>query len=144
MSVIGYVRQNERIFHFRSGDGEKWSPVGNPYESMMDLSGWHNFFVRPASVLPLGVGYLFVYEGSNTKWYDPVYNIATGLGFTLDLHHVTDITPDSPLLLSSTPTEHFATFRYSHWLWVNDELWVYAEVKCPNDANEIRLFRLKR
>jgi hypothetical protein len=111
---------------------------------MMDLNGWHNFFVRPACVLPLGVGYLFVYEGSSTKWYDPVYNIGTGLAFTLDLHHVTDLTPESPAILSSTPSEHFATFRYSHWLWVGDELWVYAEVKCANDTNEVRLYRVKR
>src|SRR5690606_31832823 len=65
--VIGYVRRNERIFHFTSADGEKWEPVGNPYESLMPLSGWHDFFVRPASVVPVGVGYLFVYEGSNTS-----------------------------------------------------------------------------
>jgi len=141
--VIGYVRRNERIFHFASEDGERWEPVGDPEQPVMDLCGWHNFFVRPACVLPLGVGYLFVYEGSNVSWYDPVYNIATGLGFTFDLHHVVDLTPNSPLVVSTTPSDHFATWRYSHWLRVGDELWVYAEVAKPNEANEIRLFRLK-
>jgi hypothetical protein len=142
--VIGYLRQNERIYHFRSDDGERWRPVGSPYESIMALDGWHDFFVRPASVLPLGVGYLFVYEGSSASWYDPVYNIGTGLGFTFDLHRVIDLTPESPLFLSSTPSEHFATFRYSHWMFVGDELWIYAEVARPNMTNEVRLFRLKR
>lgn len=142
--VIGYIRQLERIFHFQSPDGERWEPVGNPYESVMPLEGWHDFFVRPSCVLPLGVGYLFVYEGSSTKWYDPVYNIGTGLGYTFDLHRVTDLTPQSPLLLSSTPSEHFATFRYSHWLWVGQEIWVYAEVARPNNTHEIRLYRLQR
>ena len=142
--ATGYIRQNEHIFHFQSADGEKWEPVGNPRESVMPLDRWHDFFVRPASVLPVGAGYLFIYEGSCTKWYDPVYNIGTGLGFTFDLQHVTDLTPESPLLVSSTPSEHFATFRYSHWLWVDQELWVYAEVARPNQTNEIRLYKLKK
>jgi len=54
--VIGYVRRNERIFHFSSADGENWQPVGDVNQPVMDLTGWHNFFIRPASVLPLGIG----------------------------------------------------------------------------------------
>jgi len=142
--VIGVIRRTERIFHFQSKDGQTWSPVGNPYESIMDLTGWHDFYVRPASVLPLNVGYLFIYEGSNASWYDPVYNIATGLAFTFDLHNITDLTPQSPLVISTTPSEHFSTWRYSHWIEVDDELWVYAEVACPGGYNEIRLFRLRK
>ncbi len=140
--VIGYLRQNERVFHFSSVDGEHWEPVGSPYESIMDLAGWHDFFVRPASVVPLGFGYLFVYEGSNVNWYDPVYNVATGLGFTFDLHHIMDLTPTAPFVVSSTPSPFFSTFRYSHWMKVGEEVWVYAEVARPNRTNEVRLFRL--
>ncbi|MBP9902975.1 MAG: hypothetical protein KBH45_16060 [Verrucomicrobia bacterium] len=139
--VIGYIRRNERIFHYISDDGEKWQPVGDVNAPVMDLTGWHNFFVRPSSVLPLGVGYLFVYEGSSTQWFDPVYNIGIGLGFTFDLHHVTELTPASPLALSTTPGS-FHTFRYSDWHWVNGEIWVYAEVSKANSAHEIRLFRI--
>jgi len=141
--VIGYIRENEWIFHFISDDGEIWKPVGDICEPIMSLTGWHNFFVRPASIVPLGIGYLFVYEGSNSKWYDPVYNIATGLGFSFDLNRVIDLTPDKPLLISPTPSQHFSTFRYSHWLIVGKELWIYAEVACPDITNEIRLFRVK-
>lgn len=141
--LIGNLRA-ERVFHFKSPDGEKWEPVGNPNEPIMELAGWHNHFVRPASVLPLGPGYLFIYEGSNTKWHDPGYNIATGLGFTFDLHHIIDLTPDSPLLVSTTPGNLYSTWRYSHWLHVGDEIWVYAEVGRPNLTNEIRLFKLRR
>ena len=140
--VIGVFRL-ERLYHFVSKDGETWEPVGDRAQSLMDLSGWHTFFVRPASVLPLGVGYLFVYEGSDTRWADPVYNIATGLGFTFDLQHIVDLTPDGPLLASPTPGR-LQTWRYSHWMWVGDELWVYAEVEKRNGAHEIRLFRLPR
>lgn len=139
--VIGYIRKNERIFHYTSDDGEKWQPVGDVNTPVMELTGWHNFFVRPSSVLPLGVGYLFVYEGSSTQWFDPVYNLGIGLGFTFDLHHVTELTTASPLALSTTPG-NFHTFRYSDWHWVNGEIWVYAEVSKANRAHEIRLFRI--
>ena len=139
--VIGYIRRNERVFHFTSEDGEKWQPVGDTNEPVMDLDGWHNFFVRPSSVLPLGVGWLFVYEGSSTQWFDPVYNIGLGLGFTFDLHQITELTTKSPLALSTTPGQ-FSTFRYSDWHWVNGEIWVYAEVSKANSAHEIRLFRI--
>ncbi len=140
--VTGYIRRNERIFHFTSFDGENWQPVGNVNQPLMDLTGWHNFFVRPASVLPVGIGYLFFYEGSSTQWYDPVYNVVTGVGFTFDLHNIIDLTPNSPLVISTTPGK-FHTWRYSSWLWINGEIWVYVEVARENDANEIRLFRLK-
>ena len=140
--VIGYIRRNERLFHFISDDGESWAPVGDINQPIMDLSKWHNFFIRPSSVLPLGLGYLFIYEGSSTQWYDPVYNIGTGIGFTFDLHNIIDLTNESPLLLSSTPGD-FYTFRYSHWLWVDGEIWVYAEVTKKNNSHEIRLYRIQ-
>ncbi len=140
--VTGYIRRNERIFHFVSGDGEKWEPVGNVNQPIMDLDNWHNFFIRPASVLPLGIGYLFIYEGSSTQWYDPVYNIGTGFGFTFDLNNITELTTESPLLISTTPGD-FYTFRYSHWMWVDGEIWIYAEVANPNSSHEIRLTKIR-
>ena len=142
--VIGVVRRTERIFHFSSSDGESWQPVGSPYEPIMHLQDWHNFYVRPASVLPVGIGYLFIYEGSNVSWYEPVYNILTGIGFTFDLHAITDLTPKSPLVKSTTPSPTHHTWRYSHWMWVDGEIWIYAEVATPVGAHEIRLFRIPR
>lgn len=139
--VIGYVRQNERTYHFTSPDGEAWSPVGDVNAPMLDLVGWRNFFARPASVLPLGVGWLFVYEGSSTTWDDPVYNVGTGLGFSFDLHRVVDLTPDGPIGLSATPGR-LHTWRYSHWLRVGEEIWIYAEVARPDQAHEVRRFRI--
>jgi hypothetical protein len=140
--VIGYVRNLERIFHFSSADGEHWQPVGEPNQSLLPLAGWHDFFVRPASVLPIGVGYLFFYEGSCSSWYDPVYNVVTGLAFTYDLHTLIDLTPYSPLFVSSTPSK-FYTWRYCHWLKVKNELWAYAEVADSNETSEVRLFKIK-
>lgn len=134
--VIGSLH-SERLFHFVSMDGDN----GSRSKPVMDLTGWHTFAVRPASVVPLGIGYLFVYEGSDTLWPDASYNIAIGLGLTFDLHHVLDLTPDNPLLVSPTPGR-LHTWRYSHWMWVGDEFWVYAEVEKENGAHEIRLYRL--
>lgn len=142
--LIGQHRGLERTYHYRSDDGDAWTPVGDAHVSMMELAGWHDFFVRPASVLALGAGYLFVYEGSHTSWHDPIYNIATGLGFTFDLEHVIDLTPSAPLLTSTTPSPQFHTWRYSSWLAVGNQIWVYAEVARPNRTNEIRLFKLSR
>lgn len=138
--AIGYLG-TERTFHFVSEDGAAWRTVGDPSHSVLTLGGWHSYYVRPASVLPLGIGYLFVYEGSHASWPDPAYNIATGLGFTFDLHNIVDLTPNAPLFVSPTPGRLHA-WRYSHWMWVGDELWIYAEVEKPNGAHEVRLFRV--
>ncbi|MBP8129076.1 MAG: hypothetical protein KA184_05800 [Candidatus Hydrogenedentes bacterium] len=126
----------ERIHHFVSRDGMEWSPAGAT--PVLPNSGWHDFFTRPACVLPMPVGCLFVYEGSHFQWYDPVYNIATGLAYTLDLKTFVDLTPDVPLLCSTTPGACH-TWRYSHWLRAGDEVYVYFEAARPNSTNEIRL-----
>ena len=84
------------------------------------------------------VGYLFVYEGSNLLWRDPVYNIATGLAYSPDLETFIDLTPDEPLLTSTTPGDYH-TWRYSHWMRVGDQVFVYFEAARPNNTNEIRL-----
>lgn len=131
----------ERIWHFISSDGEAWQPASeNP---VMENIGWHNFYSRPASILPLGVGYLFVYEGSQVQWRDPVYNIATGLAYTPDLQHFSDLTPTGPILKSTTPGEYH-TWRYSHWMWVDNKIYVYFEAARPNNTNEIRLGILEK
>ena len=138
MLVIGYGRV-ERTYHLVSDEGIAWTPVGGGLA--FDVGGWHNFYTRPACLVPTGAGYLFVYEGSHVTWHDPPYNIATGLAYSLDLETFVDLTPDAPLLKSTTPGDYH-TWRYSHWLRVGDELWAYAEVARPNNTNEIRLFRL--
>ncbi|MFX0103788.1 MAG: hypothetical protein ACFFCS_29770 [Candidatus Hodarchaeota archaeon] len=135
MFVIGFDRV-ERPYHFKSKDGLDWLPVSeNP---ILDSTGWHNFFTRPACLLPLKVGYLLVYEGSNITWRDPGYNIATGLSYSLDLKNFIDLTPNEPFLRSTTPGDYH-TWRYSHWLPVKDEIFVYFEASRPNNSNETRL-----
>ena len=135
MFVIGYD-QIERAYHLSSEDGVRWDFTGeNP---ILENAGWHNCYTRPACVLPLAVGYLVVYEGSHISWRDPSYNIATGLAYSPDLEDVVDLTPDEPLLKSTTPGQYH-TWRYSHWVPVKDKLHVYFEAARPNNTNETRL-----
>ncbi len=139
MFMIGFDRV-ERVHHFLSEDLEHWhSPQPLP---IIENSGWHNFYTRPASVLPMAVGYLFVYEGSSIDWHDPSYNIATGLAYSPDLRDFYDLTPDAPLLESSTPGD-YRTWRYSHWMRVKNEVCVYFEAARPNNTNEIRFAVLR-
>ena len=140
MWVIGYDSV-ERTYHFVSDDGDRWQADAN--NPVLDAGGWHNFYTRPACVVAAAVGYFFVYEGSSHDWFDPGYNISTGLGHTLDLSRIIDLTPDAPLVRSTTPGDYH-TWRYSSWVPVGDEFFVYAEAARPNNTNETRLFVLGR
>jgi hypothetical protein len=135
------IHEFEQLYAFESDDGEAWQPVGNPAASLLPLAGWHTHAVRPACALPAFGGHLFIYEGSDAAWPDPSYNISTGLAWTPDLQTLTDLTPDAPALRSPTPGRLHA-WRYSHWLRVGGEVWVFAEVSKPNSAHETRLFKL--
>ena len=131
----------ERIHHFLSEDGESWRPPPRKRGlrfPVIENTGWHNCYTRPASILPMAVGYLFVYEGSHIDWRDPVYNIATGLAYTPDLRRFYDLSPDEPLLKSTTPGAYH-TWRYSHWMRVGGDVFVYFEAARPNNTNEVRL-----
>ena len=52
-----------------------------------------------------------------------------------------DLTPDEPLLKSTTPGDYH-TWRYSHWLTVGEQVYVYFEAARANNTNEIRLMIL--
>jgi hypothetical protein len=140
MVVIGYDRL-ERTYHFTSDDGEDWQPVGDG-SPILDNVGWHNCFTRPACVVPMAVGYLFVYEGSSIEYRDPSYNIATGLAYSPDLRTFIDLTPDAPILKSTTPGDYH-TWRYSHWMNVGTDMMVWFEACRPNNSNETRVARFK-
>ena len=135
MFVIGFDRV-ERPYHFISSDGVQWSPAKTLI--ILESVGWHNYFTRPACVLPLAVGFLLIYEGSRVDWWDPTYNIATGLAYSPDLEHFIDLTPNAPILKSTTPSKYH-TWRYSHWISTGEKVLVYFEAACPNRSNEIRV-----
>lgn len=138
MLVIGYDRL-ERAYHFVSDDGDDWQPVGdgNP---ILENTGWHNCFTRPACAFPMAIGWMVVYEGSHITWRDPSYNIATGLAYSPDLRTYIDLTPTEPLLKSTTPGDYH-TWRYSHWMNIGEDMWVWFEATRPNTTNETRVAR---
>jgi hypothetical protein len=135
MFVIAFDRI-ERIYHYTSDNGTEWE-ISEPCP-VLENAGWHNFFTRPSCILPLSVGYLFVYEGSNIFWHDPVYNIATGLAYTPDLVSFTDLTPHEPLIQSPTSLD-YRTWRYSHWIHHNNAIYVYFEAANSDGTNETRV-----
>ncbi len=140
MFVIGFDRI-ERAYHFTSDDGERWN-LALP-APILENTGWHNCFTRPACLFPARLGYMLIYEGSAIDWYDPGYNIATGLAYSLDLTMFTDLTPQKPMLVSSTPGK-YQTWRYSHWLHLCNSFHVYFEAACPDDTNELRVSVIER
>lgn len=135
MLVIGIDRV-ERAYRFTSQDGEIW--FSRPETPILENRGWHQLYTRPACVLPLSTGFLFIYEGSHVRWFDPNYNIATGLAYTTDLETFVDLTPEAPLLVSTTPGR-VQTWRYSHWLRVGHEVYVYFEAANSDGTNELRM-----
>lgn len=146
MTVIGEAHKvAARPYHFVSKDGVAWHPwpadvINGKPATFFEATGWHNWATRPACLVPVKIGALLVYEGAHLNWHDAVYNLATGLAYSPDLTHWHDLTPDAPLLRSTTPG-HFHTWRYSHWLPVHEEgrMYVYWEGARPNDTFATRV-----
>jgi len=133
--AYGFTRGSRELpYLFTSIDGETWEYAGGP---VLPHGGWHDFFTRPACVMPLGGTYAFYYEGSNAEWFDPPYNIQGGLAITHDLRHATDLTPSAPIFASSTPGP-YSTARYTDYLVLSDRVIFYYEASRPNASNEIR------
>lgn len=137
MYVIAYGfigGSRELPYLFTSVDGERWIYRGGP---VLRSAGWHDFFTRPAFVMPLGGTYAFYYEGSSSEWFDPPYNIRGGIAVTADLHTATDLTPDAPLFASPTPGR-YQTARYTDCVCLRDRVIFYYEAARPNDSFELR------
>ncbi|MFX0097968.1 MAG: hypothetical protein ACFFCS_00185 [Candidatus Hodarchaeota archaeon] len=144
MTVIGEAhKMAARPYHFVSKNGVDWESWhadvlnGKP-ATFFEATGWHKWATRPACFVPLQLGVLFVYEGSHLNWHDAVYNLATGLAYSPDMIQWYDLTPNEPLLKSTTPG-NFHTWRYSHWLAVEGEMYVYWEGARPNDTFATRM-----
>jgi hypothetical protein len=133
--AYGFIRGSRELpYVYSSIDGEKWVYRGGP---VLRSAGWHDFFTRPAFVMPLGGIYAFYYEGSSSGWFDPPYNIQGGVAVTTDLRTATDLTPDAPLFASPTPGR-YQTARYTDYLCLEDRVIFYYEAARPNDSFELR------
>jgi hypothetical protein len=128
-------------------DGETWQR--HPANPVIPQGGWHDFYTRPACIVPAGSHYLFYYEGSNREWVAPVYTMATGLAVTTDLEHIVDMTPDAPILKSPTPGPtpwgggaNF-TLRYMDAVALDDRILYYYEAATEDGCNELRLTEMR-
>ena len=144
MTVIGEAhKMAARPYHFVSKDGINWTSwhsdfINETPATFFQATGWHNWATRPACLIPAKIGIFLIYEGSNLNWHDAVYNLATGMAYSPDMIHWYDLTPDKPLIKSTTPG-NFHTWRYSHWLSIEDEMYVYWEGARPNDTFATRM-----
>jgi len=142
MYYIGKDRY-EQCFLATSTDGEKWER--HPTNPVLSQGGWHDFYTRPGCLVPAGNLFLFYYEGSSKEWIAPVYNIATGLAITFDLERIIDVTPDAPILTSSTPGPTPGgdginiTLRYMDALLLEDRILFYYEAATKEGCNELRV-----
>jgi len=142
MYYIGRGRY-EQCFLATSIDGERWERYpGNP---VLSQGGWHDFYTRPACLVPAGNLFLFYYEGSSKEWLAPVYNIATGLAITFDLERIIDVTPNAPVLTSPTPGPTPGedginiTLRYMDSVLLEDRILFYYEAASKEGSNELRV-----
>ena len=137
MYYIGHGGNREETYLATSRDGETWERSDkNP---IMKNCGWHDFFTRPACLLPLDDGYAFYYEGSGDKWFDKIFNVQTGVGFTTDLETIEDRSPEGPALMTSTPGGRLGTLRYLSCVEAKGKVFAYYEAARPDDSHELRV-----
>jgi len=133
----GFRGQKELLFHSVSEDGEEFRNA--PDEPCMRHEGWHDHYVRPSCLMPMGGVYVMYYEGSSKQWHDPVYNIALGLAVSTDLVHFVDVTPEEPLAKSPTPAGGYHTLRYMDYVCLEDRVLFYYEARNSDETNELRM-----
>lgn len=124
-------------------DGDNWSKKVD-LNPVISRGGWHNFHTRAACVLPVNNGLVIYYEGTNRQWYQPMYNVLTGVATSLDLKEFTDVTPDEPLLSSPTKssdklTHGYQTLRYMDYVQLKNKLLFYYEAACEDGSFELRV-----
>lgn len=139
MFVIGYGingHKRELPYLALSIDGERWEFRSTP---LLPSHGWHNFFTRPACLLPMGSTWVLYYEGSNAEWFDPPYNLAGGIAVSMDAGRTfIDLTPHQPMFETATPGR-YRTARYTDYLALSDRVLFYYEAFRPNDSAEVRM-----
>lgn len=126
-----------------SVDGENWCKA-RKINPILGREGWHDFHTRVACVLPREQGFIIYYEGTNRRWYQPMYNLQTGIATSLDFQRFFDVTPEEPVLSSPTPSssspyEGYETLRYLDYALIENKILFYYEVANENGAFELRV-----
>ncbi|GAH19611.1 unnamed protein product, partial [marine sediment metagenome] len=127
----------EEAFLATSKNGVDWVRRG----CILQRNTWHNYHSRMSCVLPLGKGFIFLYEGSSFSWYEPHFNLNIGFGYTADLKNFLDLTSEKPLLSSSGKGD-FSTIRYVDYVFFNNKIVFYYEAARDENSFELRAVRI--
>lgn len=140
----------ERPHLATSIDGENWSKQ-KKMNPLLKRGGWHDFHTRVACVLPKEQGFIVYYEGANRRWYQPMYNIQTGIATSLDLKEYTDVSPDEPILKSPATSEpnpesrvDYRTLRYMDYALKKNKILFYYEAVNQKGAFDLRVTEMER
>ena len=127
----------EEVYLAISQDGTRWIRMGR----VLSRSYWHDYHTRMSCLMPVKKGFLCLYEGSSTGWYEPHFNLNIGIGFTLNLKNILDLTITEPLLFSSTGKK-FSTVRYVDYVVLNNKILFYYEAARKDGSFELRVTQL--
>jgi hypothetical protein len=98
--------------------------------------GWDRYQARLNCVLPIGPGYLGLYDGSASA--EENYEERCGVAVSHDLQRWERLTPDGPWIASPHAT---GSARYLDAVAADGEWWIYYELTRPDGAHELRLHR---
>lgn len=95
--------------------------------------GWDRYQARLSSVLPVGPGWVGLYDGSASVAEN--YEERLGLAWATGLSQWRSLTPDGPAVVSRGTT---GSVRYADVLPADDGLWIYYECSRPDGAHDLR------
>ena len=128
----------EQTFLATSHHGLQWVRRG----IVLQRSSWHNYHTRMSCLIPAERGFIYLYEGSSFSWDEPHFNLNVGFGYTVDMRNFFDLTPQGPVLSSSTKG-NFSAIRYIDYVFLNDRVLFYYEAARDDDAFELRAAQCK-
>ena len=131
-------RPEEDIFLAVSKDGVSWKRKGR----IFSRGSWHNYHTRVSCLLPMRREFLLFYEGSNSTWYKPHFNLNIGFALTSNMRDFRDLTQEKPSLFSPTAGE-FSTVRYLDYVEMNNKILFYYEAAKKNGSFELRTSELE-
>lgn len=131
-------RPEEDIFLAVSKDGVRWKRRGR----ILSRANWHNYHTRVSCLLPIQREFLLFYEGSNSAWYEPHFNLNIGFALTSNMRDFRDLTQEKPSFSSPT-AGNFSAVRYLDYVEINSKILFYYEAATKNGSFELRTSELE-
>ena len=130
--------RGEDSFLAISQDGENWTREGK----ILPRGKWHNYHTRTSCLIPTRSGFFLFYEGSNSCWYKPHFNLNIGLAFTSNLRDFLDLTLEKPCFSSPTGGK-FSTVRYLDYVQMEKGVFFYYEAAKKEGSFELRASKIE-